>query len=261
MTDSSSEHSSSPRQGGVRGGARCALEARRDRPSHLTAGRGCGELRGGDRLCVAGRSTWVRGGRVATRATAAGRGCRRRSSPHALGSGDSQRRSSRCGTTSEPRRVGRSYGGTEPMNGESPHSTDVEVVRRGRVSWLTHPPAGVARIEADSFTFHAMPVSLPDGDPLPNEATPGELLAITHAIFLATAVAEALVLAGSPANEIVVNGSCTFAGPVEARRVIAVDLHVLGRGPRPRPGQVSGHGGRGAADVAACGRLPGGRAW
>jgi hypothetical protein len=117
------------------------------------------------------------------------------------------------------------------MNDETQLSTDVEVVRRGRVSWLTHPPAGVARIEADSFAFHAMPVSLPDGDPLPNEATPGELLAITHAIFLAAAVSEALVLAGSPANEIVVEGACTFAGPVEARRVAAVDLHVLGRVP------------------------------
>jgi hypothetical protein len=89
----------------------------------------------------------------------------------------------------------------------------------------------VARIEADSFAFHATPVSLPDGDPLPNEATPGELLAITHAIFLATAVAEALVQAGSLANEIVVNGACTFAGPVEERRVTSVDLHVLGRVP------------------------------
>ena len=117
------------------------------------------------------------------------------------------------------------------MNGETSHATDVEVVRRGRVSWLTHPPAGVARIEADSFAFHATPVSLPDGDPLPNEATPGELLAITHAVFLATAVAESLALEGSPANEIVVTGACTFAGPVEDRRVTAVDLHVLGRVP------------------------------
>ena len=117
------------------------------------------------------------------------------------------------------------------MNGEEQHSTQAEVVRRGRVSWLTHPPAGVARIEADSFAFHAMPVSLPDGDPLPNAATPGELLAIAHAIFLATAVAETLVLAGSPAKEIVVDGSCTFAGPIEERRVTAVDLHVLGRVP------------------------------
>ena len=36
---------------------------------------------------------------------------------------------------------------------------------------------------------------------------------------------------GAPANEIVVPGACTFDGPVEDRRVTAVDLHVLGRVP------------------------------
>jgi hypothetical protein len=51
-----------------------------------------------------------------------------------------------------------------------------EVARSGRVSWLTHPPAGVARIEVESHAFGALAVSLPEGDPVPHEATPGELL-------------------------------------------------------------------------------------
>jgi len=106
-----------------------------------------------------------------------------------------------------------------------------EVVRRGTVSWLTHPPDGRARIEADSFAFHALPVSLPDGDPFPHEATPGELLAITHAMFVASALSEALALAGTPAEEIVVEASCTFTGRVQDRKLSAVDLHVQGRVP------------------------------
>jgi osmotically inducible protein OsmC len=113
----------------------------------------------------------------------------------------------------------------------SPSHAQDEVVRRGTVSWLTHPPSGKARIEADSFAFHALPVSLPEGDPFPYEATPGELLAITHAIFLATALSEALAQAGSPANEIVVEAACTFAGPVQGRELSAIDIHVRGRVP------------------------------
>ena len=118
-----------------------------------------------------------------------------------------------------------------------------EIVRRGTVSWLAGPPAGRARIEAGSRAFHALPVSLPKGDPFPHEATPGELLAITHAMFLATALSEALALAGSPADEIVVEAACTFSGPLESRELTAVDLHVLGR--------VPGLDSTGFADAAA----------
>ena len=79
--------------------------------------------------------------------------------------------------------------------------------------------------------FHALPVSLPEGDPFPNEATPGELLAITHALFVASALSETLALAGSPAREIVVEAACTFSGPVQARKLSAIDLRVSGRVP------------------------------
>jgi organic hydroperoxide reductase OsmC/OhrA len=106
-----------------------------------------------------------------------------------------------------------------------------EVVRRGRVSWLTHPPAGVARIEAESEAFGALPVSVPEGDPVPHVATPGELLAITHAMFMASFLADALEAAGSPADEIVVESSCTVSGPSPARELVAVDLHVRARVP------------------------------
>jgi hypothetical protein len=118
------------------------------------------------------------------------------------------------------------------MNGDaSSNPGRAEVVRHGRVSWLTHPPAGVAHIGVESHAFGALPVALAEGDPIPQEATPGELLAITHAMFLAWALSEVLVRAGSPADEIVVEASCSFTGPLADRELKAVDLSVHGRVP------------------------------
>jgi len=108
---------------------------------------------------------------------------------------------------------------------------DVRVVRRGRVSWLTHPPSGTARIESASNAFGALPVTFPEKDPVPKEATPGELLAIAHALFIAAALSEGLAVAGSPANEIVTEAACTFAGPFPDRELIALELQVSGRVP------------------------------
>jgi organic hydroperoxide reductase OsmC/OhrA len=115
--------------------------------------------------------------------------------------------------------------------GQSSASVPARVVRRGRVSWLTHPPAGEARIAVESRAFGATPVALPEGDPLPHEAAPGELLAVTHATFMAAALAEVLAAARSPATELVVSAECTFAGQVAERELVAVDLQVHGRVP------------------------------
>jgi osmotically inducible protein OsmC len=115
------------------------------------------------------------------------------------------------------------------MSDKAAHAN--EVVRRGRVAWLTKPPAGEASIEAESEAFGALPVSFTEGPPEPHVAAPGELLAITHALILAGFLAQALELAGSPANEIVVRAACTFSGPVAARELTSVDLHVRARVP------------------------------
>jgi organic hydroperoxide reductase OsmC/OhrA len=134
------------------------------------------------------------------------------------------------------------------MNVEaSPRHAEQKVVREGMVLWATHPPGGRARIDAGSHAFHALPVSLPDGDPFPYEATPGELLAITHALFLAAALSEALALAGTPARELSVTAECNFTGPMASRRLSAVDVNVRGH--------VSGLDSTAFVEAAAAARL------
>ena len=103
------------------------------------------------------------------------------------------------------------------MNGElQPGHSEVRVTRRGRVSWLTRPPEGSAHISVDSRAFGAVPVSVPQSDPMPHEATPGELLAITHGMFMCWVLAEELVGRGSQAEELVVSAERTFAGPLRS---------------------------------------------
>lgn len=115
-------------------------------------------------------------------------------------------------------------------SGAVPSKLPARVVRRARVSWLTHPPGGVARVGVGSRAFSAVPVTLPEGDPVPHEAAPGELLAVTHAMFMAWALSEVLAEAGSPARELVVEADCTLDGPAADRELVAVDLRVYGRG-------------------------------
>ena len=81
----------------------------------------------------------------------------------------------------------------------------------------------------DSTSFHAMPVSLPEGDPDQEATAPGELLAVAHATFMAAALAEAL--SDSPASEIVVDAVCVFTGPFPRRELTALDFHVSGHVP------------------------------
>lgn len=116
-------------------------------------------------------------------------------------------------------------------SGADPSRPLARVVRHARVSWLTNPPGGKARVGVESRAFTAMHVGLPEGDPVPREAAPGELLAVTHAMFMAWALAEVLADAGSPPRELLVEADCTLAGPVADRELVAVDLHVYGRGP------------------------------
>jgi hypothetical protein len=117
------------------------------------------------------------------------------------------------------------------IHGMSPDDVSARVVRGGRVSWLTHPPEGVARVSAESRAFGSLRVGAPVGAPVAEETTPGELLAITHGIFMAAELADILQRRGTPAAEIVVDAHATFAGRRTARALDAVDLYVEGRVP------------------------------
>jgi organic hydroperoxide reductase OsmC/OhrA len=96
------------------------------------------------------------------------------------------------------------------------------------VAWLTHPPHGTARIGVESGAFGAVALSVPEADPDAHKAAPGELLALTHAVFMAWALSEVLAAGGTPASELTVTAECTFAGPVTERELVAVALHVYG---------------------------------
>jgi osmotically inducible protein OsmC len=114
---------------------------------------------------------------------------------------------------------------------QSPSHPHQHVVRRGRVSWLTQPPQGVARVSVESHAFGALGVSVPEDDPIPDEASPGELLAITHGMCMALVLSQELAEGGTSANELTVEVECTFAGPGPERELIALDLEVRGRVP------------------------------
>ena len=121
----------------------------------------------------------------------------------------------------------------------SPAATPDQTVRHGRVIWASHPPHGVARVTVESHAFHAMPVSIQEGDPVPNESTPGELLAVVHAMFMAWTLAERLATDGTPASELVVFAECSFQGPASGRHLVGVDLTVHGNVPGLDPGAFS----------------------
>jgi hypothetical protein len=125
-------------------------------------------------------------------------------------------------------------------NEPSPAATPDPTVRHGRVVWANQPPHGVARITVESHAFHAMPVSIQEGDPVPYESTPGELLAVVHAMFMAWALAERLGADGTPARELVAFAECSFQGPANSRQLTAIDLSVHGNVPGLDPRAFTG---------------------
>lgn len=74
-------------------------------------------------------------------------------------------------------------------------------------------------------------MSVPAGDSTPDEATPGELLAVAHAMFLAAALSEALAQAGSPARDLVVDADCSFRGSIQDWRLTGIDFRARGSVP------------------------------
>ena len=107
--------------------------------------------------------------------------------------------------------------------------THQSLVRHGKVRWLCDPPHGVARLRVDSDAFTALPLSVPDGKPIDGETTPGELLAVAYAAFMATDLAERLERNGVPADELVVHAWCRLSS--KHASVDEFDVKVMGRVP------------------------------
>ena len=113
-----------------------------------------------------------------------------------------------------------------PRNESSEGSAVAPTIRKGRVAWLTRPPSGVARLVAGAGALSALPATLCEDEP--GAARPGDLLALAHGMFMASAVAELLEEDGVPAREIVVEATCTFSGapPDTELESIRLDVHA-----------------------------------
>jgi osmotically inducible protein OsmC len=112
----------------------------------------------------------------------------------------------------------------------------MEIQRHATLRWLSKPPAGRARLSAESGAFTQLPLSVAEGEhPNPGEATPGELLAAAYCAFLAVALAERLVRDGVPATELIVEGTVSIEMESAHRHVSDVDLSVRGRVPELDP--------------------------
>ena len=102
--------------------------------------------------------------------------------------------------------------------------------RHATTRWLSNPPSGAGRLYSESKAFQGLPFSVPEGEPKPEETTPGELLAAAYSTFLATYLAQALDAADVGARELIVDVWCRLSAPERLpREVERVEVEVHGR--------------------------------
>ena len=106
----------------------------------------------------------------------------------------------------------------------------MNAARHATTRWLSNPPSGAGRLYSDSKAFQGLPFSVPEGEPKPEETTPGELLAAAYSTFLATYLAQALDAADVGARELIVDVWCRLSPPERLpREVERVEVEVHGR--------------------------------
>ncbi len=102
-------------------------------------------------------------------------------------------------------------------------------VRTARITWLTDPPHGNANLSVGSRAFAALPMAYTCSDDEPRMTDAGELMAAAHGSAVIAILAQILVREGTPAHELVVMPTFTFAG--EWFQVARLDLYIEGRVP------------------------------
>jgi lipoyl-dependent peroxiredoxin len=105
-------------------------------------------------------------------------------------------------------------GGEDEMNGDTAAGLGDtgRAVRQATVTWLTHPPRGLARVGVGSVAFSALPLAFSGEDPDPKVTSPGELLTAAHCGAFAVVLARILERNGTQARELTVDGAYTFEG-------------------------------------------------
>jgi organic hydroperoxide reductase OsmC/OhrA len=103
------------------------------------------------------------------------------------------------------------------------------IVRTARVSWLTEPPRGHARVSVGFRAFTALRLSESAAGEEPGVTDPSELFAAAHASAFAVILARTLDSNQTPAHELVIAAACEYAGAWY--EVKAIEFSVQGRIP------------------------------
>jgi organic hydroperoxide reductase OsmC/OhrA len=116
------------------------------------------------------------------------------------------------------------------VSNDRPRPEPMNAARHATTRWLSNPPSGAGRLYSESKAFQGLPFSVPEGEPTPEETTPGELLAAAYSTFLATYLAQALEAAGIRARELVVDVWCRLSPPERPPRAVErIEVEVHGR--------------------------------
>lgn len=106
--------------------------------------------------------------------------------------------------------------------------TEELLTRHATLRWLTSPPRGTGRLSVASSAFAALNISLAEGDPVPGETTPGELLTASIAGYVGMHLALRMQESETPLRELVVEAHLTIT-PWPKYLTQQVELTVEGR--------------------------------
>jgi hypothetical protein len=86
-----------------------------------------------------------------------------------------------------------------------------QLARNASVRWLRDPPRGTGYLSVASKAFAALPISLAEADPHPQQTTPSELLAASLAGYLGMHLALRMQQDDTPMRELIVDVDLTVS--------------------------------------------------